>query len=116
MEIHHKKLPDFSTLLSGKTPRDDFGFQSEKIQIWYNNTNQEWNDGKLHAHKESDEIFIILKGSMTIQIQEVEFELNSGEFCCFPAGIYHAVKSVKTPVESLMIRSPSIEDKIYMNK
>lgn len=115
MNLHHKKLPEYSALLSGKMPSDEIGFQSERIQIWYNNTNHGWKDDKLHAHQESDEIFIVLKGCLTIQLQDSEFELNSGEFCCFPVGLFHSVKKVETPVETLMIRSPSIDDKIYID-
>ena len=36
-QFHHRKLPDYSTLLSGRLPPNDIGFQSERLQIWYNN-------------------------------------------------------------------------------
>jgi hypothetical protein len=36
--FHHRKLPQYSTLLSGHTPPDGVGFRSERLQILYNHT------------------------------------------------------------------------------
>ena len=50
---HHRKLPDYSTLLSGPVPPDDVGFVSERLQIWYNHTTTGWKDDQPHAHREA---------------------------------------------------------------
>jgi len=85
--FHHSKLPNHSALLSGRLPTDAVSFQSNALQIWYNNTDQTWIDTPepLHFHKESDEIFLVLKGALHVEV----------------------------PVETLMIRAPSVEDKVY---
>lgn len=115
-KYHHRKLPDFSTLLSGHTPLHELGFKSDRLQIWYNKTNESWiGDGESpHKHLESDECFIVLEGSMIIEVDGDQFTLSAGEFCCFPAGIYHNILEIHPPVEALMIRSPSIADKEYL--
>ena len=110
---HHCKLPTFSTLLIGRVPRDEFGFSSERLQIWYNNTEDGWKDDRPHAHEESDECFIVLRGRLLVEVEGERFLVGPGEFCCFPAGVYHAVVEVYPPVESLMIRAPSVADKLY---
>lgn len=46
--FHHRKLPDFSTLLSGRMPPDDVGFRSERLWIWYHNTNEGWTEPIFH--------------------------------------------------------------------
>ena len=112
-QFHHQKLPDFSTLLSGHTPPNEIGFHSEKLQIWYNNTTEEWADATPHAHQESDECFIVLKGSLIVEVEGERFTIGPREFCCFPRGVYHSIIKVYPPVESLMIRAPSKKDKIY---
>jgi mannose-6-phosphate isomerase-like protein (cupin superfamily) len=99
--FHHRKLPNHSTLLTGPRPRDEVGFASERLQIWYNNTVETWADPAPHMHLESDECFVVLRGTLLV------------EFCCFPRGVYHSVVQVFPPVESLMIRAPSVEDKVY---
>ena len=113
MSFHHKKLPNHSTLLAGKVPPDEVGFVSENLQIWYNNTDEPWQDEGLHAHRESDECFIVLRGNLTVNVEGELHTIGAGEFCCFPVDVYHAVVAVQTPAETLMIRAPSVNDKVY---
>jgi len=114
-KFQHSKLPDHSTLLSGRTPRDEVGFQSDALQIWYNNTDQTWVETPelSHYHEESDEIFIVIKGALHIEVEGKVHRMRPREFCCFPAGQWHSVVHVEIPAETLMIRSPSVDDKVY---
>ena len=64
-------------------------------------------------HLESDECFILLRGSLLVEVEGERVMIEAREFCCFPRGVYHSVVQVFPPVESLMIRAPSVEDKIY---
>ncbi|MCC6300240.1 MAG: cupin domain-containing protein [Anaerolineales bacterium] len=112
-KFHHAKLPDFSTLLSGNTPRDEVGFQTDVLQIWYNNTDKSWVDSAPHYHEKSDEIFIVLKGTLHVEVDGQIHTIGPREFCCFPAGTWHSIVRVEVPAETLMIRAPSIDDKVY---
>ena len=116
-KYHHRKLPKYSTLLSGHTPPNEVGFKSDRLQIWFNKTNESWvgNGEKPHLHQESDECFIVLEGSLDVDVEGEQFTIKAGEFCCFPAGFYHNILKVHPPVETLIIRSPSIADKVYKN-
>lgn len=114
-KYHHRKLPDYSTLLSGRLPRDGFGFESTQLQIWYNNTEKNWVESAPeapHKHADSDEVFIVLRGKLTVEVEGERFEIKEREFCCFPKGVYHAILKVQVPAETLMIRAPSVDDKI----
>ncbi len=113
--FHHRPLPDYSALLSGHTPPDDIGFQSERLQIWYNFTDESWiGAGEVpHKHTESDECFIVLQGQLVVEVEGQRFTVGPHEFCCFQRGVYHTIVEVHPPVETLMIRAPSISDKIY---
>jgi len=117
-EFHHSKLPHHSTLLSGRSPRDEVGFQSDLLQIWYNNTNKNWVETPEvpHYHKKSDEIFIVLQGALHVEVDGHVHRIGPREFCCFPAGQWHAVVRVELHAETLMIRSPSVDDKVYKNQ
>ncbi|BBP02521.1 hypothetical protein SFSGTM_32290 (plasmid) [Sulfuriferula nivalis] len=64
-------------------------------------------------HTTSDECFIVLKGSIEVEVEGKRSIINEREFCCFPVGVYHAVTKVFPPVETLMLRAPSVEDKVY---
>jgi len=116
--FHHRKLPDYSTLLCGPTPPDAVGFPSSQLQIWYNNTGESWvgNGERPHKHLYSDECFIVLEGSLVVEVDGRRFTIGPHEFCCFPAGQYHAVVAVHPPVETLMIRAPAVNDKVYLEE
>jgi mannose-6-phosphate isomerase-like protein (cupin superfamily) len=113
--FHHRKLPDYSTLLAGHTPPNDVGFQSDRLQIWYNNSNAYWADKAPHAHQESDECFIVLRGSLLVEVEGERLVVGPREFCCFPRGVYHSIIEVRPPYETLMIRAPSVDDKVYQD-
>ncbi|WP_157751131.1 cupin domain-containing protein [Janthinobacterium svalbardensis] len=116
--IHHRKLPNYSTLLPGRLPPDDVGLKSSQFQIWYNNTNESWvGDGeRLHFHTSSDECFIVLKGAIEVEVEGVRTIIKEREFCFFPVGVFHTVTKVFPPVETLMLHAPSVEDKIYQEE
>ena len=113
--FHFRKLPSYSTLLAGQNPPDEVGFQSNRLQIWYNHTDRSWADPASHAHRHSDECFVVLKGSIIVEVEGEQFTIGPREFCCFPAGVYHAIIAVHPPIEALMIRSPSVQDKVYQS-
>jgi mannose-6-phosphate isomerase-like protein (cupin superfamily) len=115
-QFHHRKLPNHSALLSGRQPPDQVGFQSDLLQIWYNNTTERWVDPGPHAHQISDECFIVLRGSIVVQVEDERVVIGPGEFCCFPRGLFHAVVEVHPPVETLMIRAPSVDDKVSLEQ
>lgn len=116
--FHHRKLPDYSTLLSGPMPPDEVGFQSPRLQIWYNNSNKSWvGEGERpHKHLHSDECFIVLRGSLVVDVDGRRVTIGPREFCCFPAGQYHAIVAVQQPVETLMVRAPAVGDKVYQEQ
>ena len=113
--FHHNKLPNYSALLSGQLPTDAVSFQSYSLQIWYNNTDKTWIETPEtpHYHKESDEIFLVLKGALHVAVEGQIHRIGEREFCCFPARQWHSIVQVEVPVETLMIRAPSVDDKVY---
>lgn len=113
MSFHHRKLPDGSALLSGYKPRDAHGFRSDRLQILYRNTAEPWSDPDLHAHRESDECFLVLQGGLTVEVDGARVTVGLREICFFPRGVYHALVDVRPPIEVLIIRAPSGEDKVY---
>ena len=114
--FHHKKLPNYSTLLCGKLPPDKIGFKSKELQIWFNNTNKAWKDSAPHYHKKSEECFILLKGSIVVEVEGKQIIIKKREFCYFPKGVVHSIVKICPPIESFMIRSASIDDKVYIKK
>jgi mannose-6-phosphate isomerase-like protein (cupin superfamily) len=42
-----------------------------------------------HSHNDEDELFLILKGTLNIQLRESELVLNEGELAIIPKGMEH---------------------------
>ena len=109
--FHHARLPESSDLLVGREPPSALGWVSSKLQIWFNRTEVAWRDAGLHVHDESDEVFVVLRGALVVEAEGARRVVGAGEYCCFRQGVAHAVVEVHPPVETLMIRAPSVADK-----
>ena len=42
-----------------------------------------------HDHKDEDELFFVVKGSITIKMREGDVVINEGEFYIVPRGVEH---------------------------
>ncbi|HUP59768.1 MAG TPA: cupin domain-containing protein [Thermoanaerobaculia bacterium] len=42
-----------------------------------------------HHHEHEDELFLVLKGAMTIQLRDADIPLGEGEFFIVPRGVEH---------------------------
>ncbi len=42
-----------------------------------------------HRHEAEDELFMVIKGCLTIKLLDGDIELNEGEFCVIPRGVEH---------------------------
>ena len=42
-----------------------------------------------HLHEAEDELFLVLKGRLTIRLRDGEVELEAGEFVIIPRGVEH---------------------------
>lgn len=77
----HDKLSKFSEQWSPRiiAQMNDYQFKIAKIEgefIW-------------HDHPETDEVFIVLKGQLEIQLRDGSVVLNEGEMYVVPKGMEH---------------------------
>jgi len=42
-----------------------------------------------HSHPETDEVFLVIEGSLVIHLRERDLYLNAGELCVIPKGVEH---------------------------
>ena len=75
------KFKKFSDQWSPKVIAElnDYQFKLVKIQ----------NDFIWHQHNDTDEVFIVIEGSMQIEFEDETIELNEGEMYVVPAGKRH---------------------------
>lgn len=111
--FHHAQLPNESALLAGRMPSNEIAFRSDSLQVWFNETKAGWEDNRPHFHTSSDEMFVVLDGTVVVEVDGRRVTVRAGEFCCFPAGLAHRIVSTEPPLRTLMIRAPSVDDKVY---
>lgn len=75
------KFSKFNDLWSPKviSELNDYQFKLVKLQgefIW-------------HSHIDTDEAFIVIKGSMSIELRDTTIELSQGEMFVVPKGVEH---------------------------
>jgi mannose-6-phosphate isomerase-like protein (cupin superfamily) len=46
-----------------------------------------------HTHPETDDLFIVLKGRLTVQLRDGDVELGPGELLVVPRGVEHCPKA-----------------------
>ena len=46
-----------------------------------------------HQHEHEDELFLVVKGKLTIQMRDKNIELGPGEMCVVPKGVEHCPKA-----------------------
>lgn len=110
---HRRRLPPHFAVLSGPNPPDELAFKSERLQILWNDLDEPWSDPGQHYHVDSDEVFIVLKGSIEVEVDDEQFMLGAGEVCFFPAGVFHSIVTSNPPVQAFVIRAPATGDKVY---
>ena len=81
------KLSKFSDLWSPKViaEMNDYQFKLAKLQgefVWHN-------------HPDTDEVFIVIEGSMKIELEDGVVELSAGEMYVVPKGVMHKPSAEK---------------------
>ena len=55
-----------------------------------------------HSHPDTDEVFYVVKGQLTIHLREGELQLTAGELCVIPQGVEHK-PAAKEECQILMV-------------
>lgn len=55
-----------------------------------------------HSHPETDEVFLVVDGNLTIHLREEDLHLDPGELCVIPRGMEHK-PSAESECQILMV-------------
>ena len=59
-----------------------------------------------HQHDDEDELFLVVKGHLTIKLRDRDVELDPGEFVIIPRGVEH-LPVAKEEVQVLLLEPKS---------
>lgn len=95
-----EKFAKFSEHWSPKiiAQMNDYHFKRVKIQgefVW-------------HSHADTDEVFIVLDGAMTIHFREGDVHLHAGEMYVIPKGVEHTT-SAKDECKIMLVETAGTE-------
>ena len=96
-------------------PPDELCFKSDHLLLLCNNSDIPWVDPAPHVHRESDEAYMVLRGTIALNIGQDRVIVSAGEICFVPAGVAHAVVNVEVPYRGFVIRAPALSDKVYVD-
>lgn len=111
----HRPLPDSFVVPVGPRPSDDGWFRTPHLHMLWNVTDTPWADPAPHFHTDSDELLIVLDGTVHVEIDGERLDVTARELCAFPAGCRHAIVGGEPPIRAMVIRAPSIGDKISLD-
>jgi mannose-6-phosphate isomerase-like protein (cupin superfamily) len=66
------------------SPRIVGRYNGNKLQVAKTRGEFVW-----HAHPDTDDFFLVVKGQLTIRLRDREIELGSGDLYVVPAGVEH---------------------------
>jgi len=87
------------------------------MSLRYNETAKGWTEAEpyLHCHKEAEEYYVSLEGSLTIHVDNSLIKVKPYQLLKVNPKVPHGVVSVETPFRGFTIRVPlSIDDKVVL--
>lgn len=78
----HQKLASFDEVYRPKIVGE---LNSQYVKVAKVKGDYPW-----HHHADEDELFLVLKGSITIRFRDGDVELGEGEMCIVPRGVEHS--------------------------
>lgn len=104
-------LGEALTVVSGPNPPTSDGFRSTRVQVLHWRVDHEFSDPGPHLHESSDEVYVVLDGSIDVQVEDDTIRVGPDEALVVGAGVVHSLVAVQHPARGLSIRGPSIGDK-----
>ena len=65
------------------------GVASSTIQIFHVPPGQAWRGGPIHTHRDLDQAFFVLTGTLNLEVDGQAFEVKAGSLGYVPAGVPH---------------------------
>jgi mannose-6-phosphate isomerase-like protein (cupin superfamily) len=79
---------------------------SKWIDIGFNRSEQAWRDPSAHLHTDSEEYFIVLKGRIDLEVNQVPIPVMPGWMVGVRGRVPHRITGVETPIENFILRVP----------
>ena len=79
--------------------------KTSDMMLGFNRNDRPW-ESEMHYHERSKEIYIILKGGLTLRIGDQSVQVKSGQMLVVKEGAPHDIEDFDLPIELITIRLP----------
>jgi mannose-6-phosphate isomerase-like protein (cupin superfamily) len=72
----------------------------------------------LHLHRDQDDSFYLLEGTLTVQVGDEVFDIGPGDFLCVPPGVAHTFDNLHNgdePVRAINVMTPGGHFEMFQN-
>ena len=111
------RLVDLDVLSGGNVligPKvDDDKIVSSGLMLGFNRNDHPWHT-ELHYHERSKEIYIILKGGLTLKVGEESVYVGANRMLVVEECVPHTIEDFHLPIEFITIRAPAEDDKVVV--
>jgi len=108
--------PENVNWLIGSFLSKNHPFYTKKIEVGFANRTRVREKEVLHYHKKTMEIYLCLKGKMTLVVEEKKFYLNPQEMLVVKPGLRHKIISLQGKTQYLTIKIPSVQDDKFLDR
>jgi mannose-6-phosphate isomerase-like protein (cupin superfamily) len=83
---------------------------STLVDVGFNHQTDVWQDALAHYHTESEEYYLVIQGSLALEVRGQTVFVPAGHLLGVKAGTSHRVVGGQGPIESFSIRMPGNKD------
>jgi mannose-6-phosphate isomerase-like protein (cupin superfamily) len=87
--------------------------QTTNMMLGFNRNDSPW-DTEMHYHEMSREIYIILKGGLTLKVGEESVYVGANRMLVVEKCVPHDIEDFHLPIEFITIRVPAEDDKVVV--
>ena len=77
------------TAVAEPNPRSDDGFCSDRVRVLHWRVDEPFGDVGTYLHRDSDEVYVVLDGAGTLEVEGTATALTEGMAIFVPAGAEH---------------------------
>jgi len=106
-------MPVGTTLIVSPTAADDVSIhETSHMRVVFNRETRSLTEPRAHLHTASTEVYLVVAGTLTLEVESERIVLASHQACTIPPGVPHRILESSEGVEAVVIRSPAIADRI----
>ena len=69
-----------------------------------------------HVHTQSEELFLVVAGRATFEVEHTRFELGPGDMLVLEPGEHHSIDVHDEPLRLLAVVAPNLDDTIFVEE